>query len=134
MLDSRPARFLAVGIIVTAIDVGLSYLLIQITGTKVIAVTLGFLAGLLAGYLLHAKISFSASLKPMTQVPRLLVLVALNYLQTIGFVLLATEGFNLSTIAGKIISLPVVAATSYFISKHWVYSSALPINARIRPD
>lgn len=119
--ESRLRRFVVVGLIVTVIDLGLTYLVMLLTGGRLLAVTLGFIAGLASGFLLHASISFSVSLDPIRQLPRYLALVGLNYLETILIVMAATGLFDLSTIAGKLISLPIVAATSYLISKHWVY-------------
>lgn len=119
--NNKPLRFILVGLIVTAIDLGATWLAVNLTGTRAIAVTLGFSCGLLASYLLHAKITFTANLAPITQIPRFLTLVSLNYLLTIGIVLFSTELLNLPTMMGKILSLPVVAVSSYLISKHWIY-------------
>jgi putative flippase GtrA len=118
---NRPIRFLLVGIAVTMIDVGLTYLLTLLTGAKFLAVTAGFISGLLAGYLLHARISFSADLHPRSQIPKLLALATINYLLTIGCVFVATDMFGLTIMMGKFISLIVVAGSSYFISMHWIY-------------
>ncbi len=119
----QPLVFVVVGGGVTLIDLGLTYLLILVTGTRVFSVSVGFLAGLLASYLLHAKISFSASLSPAKQLPRFAILVGLNYLITLGVVLVATDCLQLTIMIGKVISLPVVALVSYFVSKHWVYAA-----------
>lgn len=122
---SPPLRFLCVGLLVTAIDTGLTWLLIALTGTRILAVTAGFIAGLIASYLLHATISFSVRLAPQAQIPRFLALVAINYLETIAIVLLATE-WSFSTMEGKLTSLPVVACSSYLLSRHWVYAQKAP--------
>jgi putative flippase GtrA len=122
---SRPFRFLCVGLLVSVIDTGLTWLLIVLTGTRILAVTAGFIAGLIASYLLHATISFTVALAPKHQIPRFLGLVSINYLETIGIVLLATEtGFSAMT--GKLASLPVVACSSYLLSRHWVYAARAP--------
>jgi putative flippase GtrA len=123
---SAPVRFILVGSLVTVIDVGVTYFMVLLTGTRVMAVTIGFVAGLIASYLLHAKVTFSSTLDPFTQVPRFLLLVAINYLETIGIVLLLTGLFGISTMGGKIITLPFVAATSYFFSRHFVYADGHP--------
>ena len=121
--DHRPFRFIAVGLFVTAVDLGLTYLVVQLSGTRVLAVTIGFVAGLLASYVLHAVVSFSAPLAPTTQFPKFLMLVALNYVETIGVVMIATEWFGSSTIVGKLISLPIVATSSYLVSYFWIYAT-----------
>lgn len=119
---SHPVKFLVVGGVVTLIDLGLTYFVVLVTGTRVVAVSVGFFGGLISSYLLHARISFSTSLAPMRQLPRFVALVGLNYLITVGVVLIATDFFNFTTMAGKVFSLPVVAFVSYFASKHWVYA------------
>lgn len=119
---SSPVKFLVVGGLVTLIDLGLTYLVVLITGTRILAVSVGFFAGFISSYLLHAKISFSAVLSPASQLPRFVALVVLNYSITVGAVLFATEFFDLTTMDGKLLSLPIVAIVSYFISKHWVYA------------
>ena len=120
--DLRFVRFLAVGLLVTLIDLGLTYLVDRLTGQRVVAVTTGFAAGLGAGYLLHARISFAARLAPTRQIPRLLITVAVNYLLTLGIVEACAGLFGASTLAGKLISLPAVAASSYLLSRRWVYA------------
>ena len=60
----QPLIFVVVGAVVTLIDLGLTYLVILVTSTRVFSVSVGFFGGLLLSYLLHAKISFSASLSP----------------------------------------------------------------------
>jgi putative flippase GtrA len=120
--DNQPLRFLFVGLVVTTIDLGVTWLILILTGTSIFSVTIGFIAGLIASYLLHATISFSAPLSPLIQIPRFLTLIAINYLETISIVLLATKQIGLPTMLGKLASLPVVAITSYLLSKHWIYS------------
>lgn len=126
IFENGAVRFVLIGIAVSLIDIGLTYLFVQMTGTRFAAVTVGYIAGLLASYVLHARVSFSVSLAPRDQVPKFAALVALNYLQTIAIVLLLTDVFHFSTIAGKVASLPFVAIASYFISRHWVYRRPKP--------
>jgi putative flippase GtrA len=120
---SAPIKFVIVGGVVTLIDLGLTYLFLLFTGIQVLAVSVGFFAGLLSSYLLHAKISFSVTLSPLGQLPRFVVLVLVNYLSTLIIVYIATDFLDLATMIGKVISLPVVALISYFVSKHWVYAT-----------
>ncbi|MDD2663768.1 MAG: GtrA family protein [Dechloromonas sp.] len=121
-IDLSLVRFLAVGLLVTLIDLGLTYLIDRLTGQRALAVTTGFAAGLAAGYLLHARISFAAPLAPTRQIPRLLVTVGINYLLTLGIVEACARLFGWPTLSGKLISLPVVAASSYLLSRKWVYA------------
>lgn len=121
-IDLSLVRFLAVGLLVTLIDLGLTYLIDRLTGQRALAVTTGFAAGLAAGYLLHARISFAASLAPTRQIPRLLVTVGINYLLTLCIVEACARLLGWPTLSGKLISLPVVALSSYFLSRKWIYA------------
>lgn len=121
-IDLSLVRFLAVGLLVTLIDLGLTYLIDCLTGLRALAVTTGFAAGLAAGYLLHARISFAAPLAPTRQIPRLLVTVGINYLLTLCIVEACARLFGASTITGKLASLPMVALSSYFSCRNWVFN------------
>lgn len=127
-IDLSLVRFLAVGLLVTLIDLGLTYLIDRLTGQRALAVTTGFAAGLAAGYLLHARISFAAPLAPTRQIPRLLVTVGINYLLTLGIVEACARLFGWPTLSGKLISLPMVAVLSYLLSRYWVYNDG-PVSA-----
>lgn len=125
---------MAVGLVVALIDVGLTYATDRLTGDRIIAVTIGFVGGLVSSYLLHATISFSVALAPTTQIPRLLITVIINYLLTLGIVIIANAAIGASTMEGKLLSLPIVAICSYLLSRYWIYSqsdrlgSPLPVN------
>lgn len=121
-IDLQLIRFLAVGLLVTLIDLGLTWLVDHLTGQRVIAITSGFVAGLAAGYLLHARISFAAPLAPTRQIPRLLVTVGINYLLTLGIVEACARLLGGSTLTGKLISLPFIALSSYLLSRKWIYA------------
>jgi putative flippase GtrA len=115
-------RFVRVGLLVSAIDVGVTWALSAL-GARYLAVSAGFAAGLLASYLLHALVTFSTPLEPVRQVPKFIVLVCVNYLETIGIVYMVVNWSGFSLMTGKIISLPMVALTSYVFSAEWVFKS-----------
>ncbi|WP_426075817.1 GtrA family protein [Janthinobacterium sp. PSPC3-1] len=83
------------------------------------AVTIGFLLGLVANYVLHAKITFKVASSHATMM-KFGVVVAINY----GFTLLLSY-FSMQLtgdfLAGKLLSLPVVAANGFLLSKYWVF-------------
>lgn len=118
----QPVKFVAVGLVVASIDVSLTHIIATATGTRVLSASAGFFAGLIASYILHATVSFSSALKPATQIPRFAILVSINYATTIGVILFVTDFLQLATTTGKLMSLPIVAVNSYFISKYWVFS------------
>jgi putative flippase GtrA len=115
-------RFVCVGLLVSAIDVGVTWALFAL-GARYLAVSAGFAAGLLASYLLHARVTFSTPLEPVRQVPKFIVLVCVNYLETIGIVYMVVNWAGFSIMAGKIVSLPMVALTSYMFSAKWIFKS-----------
>lgn len=122
VFSSNLFLFLSVGGLVAMIDLGTTQLLLlYIKFSSILPVTIGFFAGLISSYILHAKISFSANLEPARQLPRFFLLVILNYFLTICIVIACINILNLSTIIGKVVSLPVVAINSYLISKYWIY-------------
>lgn len=117
------ARFIANGLLVSSIDVGLTHILDYLTQNALFAVTTGFVAGLTTSYILHAKVTFAVPLAPARQMPRLLITVAINYLLTITIVWSASTALGASTTAGKLLSLPFVALMSYLLCRRWVYKS-----------
>ncbi|MDR0440436.1 MAG: GtrA family protein [Candidatus Accumulibacter sp.] len=119
----RMTRFICVGLLVSAIDVGVTWALSAL-GARYLAVSAGFAAGLLASYLLHALVTFSTPLEPVQQIPKFIVLVCVNYLETIGIVYMMINWAGFSVMTGKIVSLPMVALTSYVFSAKWVFKSS----------
>ncbi|MDR2678651.1 MAG: GtrA family protein [Zoogloeaceae bacterium] len=116
----RIIRFVCVGLFVSLLDVGLTWGMLA-WASPYWAVSFGFVAGLLASYLLHAKMTFAVPLRPGRQIPRFVILVGINYLETIGIVCVAVDGFGASALWGKLASLPCVALTSYLFSAHWIF-------------
>jgi putative flippase GtrA len=111
--------FIAGGCLSALIDVGLMQLLIAAGMAPLLATSAGFLAGLTVNFAFHARVTFNASAIPAT-FTRYLCVVALNYLLTIGMVALTLALFG-SALAGKLVSLPVVAVNGYFFGKHWIF-------------
>lgn len=119
MISRRFSIFIAVGITCAAIDIGLMQTLIWGGVNYLIATTLGFMVGLIANFLLHTHVTFNATYSHAA-LARFLVVVATNYLIT----LLTVYFFHISidmALIGKILSLPLVAANGFLLSKHWVY-------------
>jgi putative flippase GtrA len=120
----RVIRFACVGLLVSVIDVGVTWGLLAL-GVRYLAVSAGFIAGLLASYLLHARVTFSSPLRPAWQIPRFIVLVCVNYLETIGIVYMAVNLLGFPVIVGKIVSLPMIALTSYLFSANWIFAARI---------
>jgi putative flippase GtrA len=113
------AVFLTGGMLSALVDIGLLHLLLQSGFHYTAAASAGFAAGLLVNYAFHSRVTFEAAATPRN-FARYLCLVGLNYLLTLGCVALAqaTLGYPL---AGKILSLPLVAVNSFLIGKYWIF-------------
>jgi putative flippase GtrA len=111
--------YLAGGVLSAAIDIGVMQWLLHLDATLVTATSVGFFAGMVVNFAFHARVTFKNVATPAT-FARYMCVVALNYLVTLGIVALGVAWLH-SALAGKIISLPVVAMNGFFLSKHWIY-------------
>ncbi len=124
-MPSLPARwrqaatFVAGGLLCAAIDIGLMQLLIGAGVHYASATTAGFAAGLLVNYAFHARVTFNTSATAFNFV-RFLCVVGINYLLTMACVSLSVPLFG-SPLPGKIVSLPLVAANGFLLSKFWIF-------------
>jgi len=85
------------------------------------AITGGFIAGILVSFLFNASLTFRSTMD-LPIFARFLTVVAINYLITLVFVFLSLSMLE-NVLAGKILSLPVVAVNGFLLSKHWVFKS-----------
>jgi putative flippase GtrA len=111
--------FVAGGVLTAAIDIGLMRLALRQGAAPLPAATFGFLAGLAVNYAFHAQVTF-ARLARRDSLLRYLCVVAVNYGLTLLLVALA-QALTGKPLAGKLISLPLVAANGYLLSKYWVF-------------
>ncbi|MDB5936033.1 MAG: GtrA family protein [Massilia sp.] len=111
--------FLAGGVLSAVVDIGLMQALVALGYHYAGATTCGFAAGLVVNYLYHAKVTFDSATSGAS-LGRYACLVVLNYLLTLGCVALAATTFDLP-LAGKLISLPLVAINSFLLGKFWIF-------------
>lgn len=111
--------FVTGGLASATIDIGTLILLLHLKFETLPATTLGYIFGLTVNYLYHARLTFEAP-KSFSSFIRFVVVVGLNYGLTIGFVFLA-QLLEFNVVAGKLISLPVVAINGFILSKYWVF-------------
>ncbi|MFC0166881.1 GtrA family protein [Pseudoduganella danionis] len=120
---SEPRRqfgvFVLGGLLCAALDVGLMQLLLWQGSKALLATSCGFLAGLLLNYAFHARVTFG-QLASGASFLRFLCVVAINYTITVALVSLAIA-LGLPPLAGKVVSLPVVAVNGFLLSKHWIF-------------
>lgn len=116
--------FLAGGVGCALIDVGLMWWLLRMLATPFVAATVGFLAGLVANYAFHSRVTFDSPFTAATFV-RFMSVVLLNYLLTLAAVTLAVlfvpSVWIDSALVGKIAALPLVAVNGFLLSKHWIF-------------
>jgi putative flippase GtrA len=122
LLSRQLVVFIAGGLLSALVDVGVMQLLIVGGVVPLVAASIGFLSGLGLNFAFHAKITFKSVASPAT-FSRYLCVVALNYLLTVGLVAVAVALAG-SPLAGKLVSLPLVALNSYFLSRRWIYRHA----------
>ncbi len=112
-------RYLAGGVLSALLDIGLMQLLLARGAAPAAAASAGFLAGLLLNYAFHARVTFGRLASP-AGFARFLCLVGLNYLLTLACVALAVA-LGLPALAGKLLSLPLVAANGFLLGKYWIF-------------
>lgn len=118
-LDARVLTYLAGGVLSALVDIGLMQILI-LTGVGVyLATSLGFAGGLLVNYAFHARVTFKRAASVDSFV-RYLCVVAMNYGLTLAFVAMSMSLLG-NALAGKLVSLPVIAAIGFVLSKRWIY-------------
>jgi len=114
------AVFLAGGALCALIDIGLMQLLLSLGAHHAAAASAGFGAGLMVNYVFHTRVTFGASTSA-TNFARYLAVIAVNYLITLACVALAAAFLD-NPLAGKLLSLPLVAINGYLLGKHWIYA------------
>ena len=127
-MPKRPAHrrqfavFVAGGLLCAALDVGLMQVLLRAGAGASAAATAGFLAGLLLNYAFHSRVTFDAGASA-AGFKRYLCVVGMNYLLTLGCVSFGAHLLGMP-LAGKLVSLPLVAVNGYLLSKHWIFRKA----------
>jgi putative flippase GtrA len=121
----EPARlrqfgvFVAGGLLCAGVDIGLMQLLIEGGTHHTAAASAGFVAGLLVNYAFHSRVTFEQAASK-SSFARYLCVVGLNYVLTIACVALAVSLAD-NPLAGKILSLPLVAVNGYLLSRYWIF-------------
>ena len=113
------AIYISIGIGSAILDVGIMQLLILSGLHFMLAVTAGFIVGLLLNFFLHANFTFR-SRHTVRAFSRYMSAVVFNYLLTLLCVFGFEQIFQLALV-GKLVSLPVVATTGYILGKHWIF-------------
>ncbi len=119
LLSRQFVVFVAGGLICAVADVGLMQLLLSGGTSASAAATAGFGVGLLVNYAFHSRVTFNTAASP-ANFSRYLCVVGINYLLTLACVGLAGAVLD-NPLAGKLVSLPLVAMNGYLLSKYWIF-------------
>jgi putative flippase GtrA len=113
------AVFVTGGVLSALADIGLMQALLLGGAHYASATTAGFAAGLLVNYGFHTRVTFASPATP-ANLARYLCVLAFNYLLTMACVALAVPLLG-SALAGKFISLPLVAMSGFLLGKYWIF-------------
>lgn len=115
--------FLFVGGSSALVDIGSLYLFNKILlWNNELSISLAFILGLVFNYFSHTYFTFQDKAS-IGNLIKYLILVLFNYINTIILMYLLTEFLDIDIIVAKVITLPVIAVTTFIISKIWVYKN-----------
>ena len=115
--------FLFVGGSSALVDIGSLYLFNKILlWNNELSISLAFILGLVFNYFSHTYFTFQDKAS-IGNLIKYLILVLFNYINTIILMYLLTEFLDIDIIIAKVITLPVIAVTTFIISKIWVYKN-----------
>jgi putative flippase GtrA len=120
IFDRSFLLYLAGGVLSALVDIGGMQWLIAVGMAPLLAASIGFLAGLCVNYVFHSRLTFRGGARSSASLPRYLSVVALNYLLTLGMVAASLAMFD-QALAGKVLSLPLIAINGYLLGKHWIF-------------
>jgi putative flippase GtrA len=116
-------RYGVSGVGSTLLDLAMVYGLLALKIEANLAVSLGFVAGLLANFLLHRSYTFQhRAAVNWRQVLRFGMIVVVNYLLTLLIVNLVVHFDANAVFLGKLLSIPVVTANAYLLTRKYVFS------------
>lgn len=119
ILNKQFLVYIGGGLLCAALDISIMQLLIWLGINYLFATSVGFFLSFLVNYFYHAKLTFQSVSTP-SSFAKFSVVVALNYLITLGCVYVAHTWFG-APLAGKILSLPVIAVNGFLLGKFWIF-------------
>lgn len=113
--------FLFVGVTSAIVDVGGLFILNNIfLIPSYTSITIAYFISLMYNYLAHTLFTFQSNVN-ISNIFRFIILVIFNYSLTILIVFILTVWLFLSVIWAKVVSLPIIAFSTFMLSKYWVY-------------
>ena len=116
-------RYLVVGASNTAITLAAYALLVRAGAPAVVASVAAFAAGAVNGFLLNRRWTFRSDRRGARAAARYAVVLALGVGLNASGVALAVDVARLSKIAGEVAALPPVTATTFLLSRAWVFGA-----------
>ncbi|OOF42974.1 dTDP-glucose-4-keto-6-deoxy-D-glucose reductase [Rodentibacter rarus] len=121
MITHQIIIFFIVGSSSALVDIGCLYVFNKILfWNNEISISLAFILGLIFNYFSHTYFTFQNKAS-VGNLIKYLILVLLNYVNTIVLMYLLIEFLDIDIIVAKVITLPIIAVTTFVISKIWVY-------------
>ena len=111
--------YVGVGFATAFVDIGAMQVFIWLGFHYRVAVTVGFVFGLIFNYVSHERITFRAR-RSLGTMARFAVVVLMNYALTLLCVQLSVTLVG-SVLTGKIASLPLVAVNGFLWGRYWVF-------------
>lgn len=125
-LERRVVRFLVVGGLSFAIDLGLLMILHEVAGVALwIATPVAFVTSLVFNFLMQRLYTFKATNKGHVSAFKYGALVVFNIVATDAIVLLFAES-GLTYAAGKVVSTALTMVWNFYIYKYWIFPAAAP--------
>lgn len=114
--------FCMVGGVSAVVDITSLFILSDYFNFKsILSVSLAFFLGLVVNYYLHTYLTFKTAANKSNLV-KFLIVVGVNYTITIVLIEFLTSYVELGLIISKVITLPIIAISGFFLSKLWVYN------------
>jgi putative flippase GtrA len=112
--------YVLVGVLSAVLDIGTMQSLLLVGLGYPLAVSAGFVVGLLFNYVAHQRVTFKTT-HSFRSVWRFAVLLLLNYGLTLACVEIGVQVLD-SVLAGKLLSLPIVALNGFVLGRYWVFA------------
>jgi putative flippase GtrA len=115
-------RYFVTGVLSVVVDVGVLTLLHSVAGVGLVASTvLAYAGGLVVNYTLNRSWTFRSSDDHSRTLARYAVLVAFNFLSTLGIVVGLTAA-GLYYLLAKLIAVALNAGINFLAARHWVFA------------
>lgn len=124
MLDNEIFRFIIVGGLSFAIDLGTLMLLHEVFGVELwLATPIAFLISLVFNFVLQRVFTFRAQNGRSVSLFKYCLLVAFNTL-AVDLIVNGAEWLGLGYQIGKIVSTAMITAWNFVLYKHWIFRPA----------